>query len=146
MTTVTSETLTFTRTDAELDELFTREQEISDLGNLLGLLGWDQQVKMPHQANQVRGPQLATLQALVHERQTDKRLGELLNALEPRVQGDDYSDADRGLVRLARRHYDQATKSPAPLVREIAEATSEAWGAWEQAKPANNYALFAPHL
>jgi carboxypeptidase Taq len=146
MTTTTPETLIFTRTNAELDELFTREQEISDLGNLSGILGWDQQVKMPHQANQVRGPQLATLQALIHERQTDKRLGALLDTLAQRVQGDNYSDADRGLVRLARRSYDQSTKIPAPLVREIAEASSEAWGAWEQAKPANNYALFAPHL
>ncbi len=146
MTAATSRALTFTRTDAELNELFERSQEISDLGNLLGLLGWDQQVKMPPQANQVRGPQLATLQALLHERQTAPRIGELLDALEQRVQGDGYSDADRGLVRLTRRHYDQATKIPAALVREVAEATSEAWGAWEQAKPANDFALFAPHL
>jgi carboxypeptidase Taq len=146
MTTATPEALTFTRTDAELDELFERSQELSDLGNLLGLLGWDQQVKMPPQANQVRGPQLATLQALLHERQTSPRIGELLNALEPRVQGDSYTDADRGLVRLVRRNYDQATKIHATLVREVAEASSEAWGAWEQAKPANDFASFAPHL
>ncbi len=146
MTTATSKALTFTRTDAELNELFERMQEISDLESLLGLVGWDQQVNMPPQANQIRGPQLATLQALHHERQTAPRFGELLGLLEPRVQGDGYSDADRGLVRLVRRNYDQATKIPAALVREVAEATSEAWGAWEKAKPANDFASFAPHL
>jgi carboxypeptidase Taq len=146
MTTAASKALTFTKTDAELSELFERTQEISDLGGLLGLVGWDQQVKMPPQANRIRGPQLATLQALVHERQTAPRIGALLDALEPRVQGDGYTDADRGMVRLVRRNYDQATKIPAALVREVAEATSEAWGAWEQAKPANDFALFAPHL
>ena len=146
MTTATSKALTFTRTDAELNELFERSQEISDLGNLLGLLGWDQQVKMPPQANQVRGPQLATLQGLLHERQTAPRIGELLDALGQRVQGDGYSDADRGLVRLNRRNYDQATKIPAALVREVSEASSEAWGAWEHAKPANDFGSFAPHL
>src|ERR1051326_9542476 len=96
MTTATPEALTFTRTDTELDEFFVRNQEISDLGNLLGILGWDQQVKMPPQANQVRGPQLATMQALLHARQTDPRIGALLDTLEQRVQGPGYSDADRG--------------------------------------------------
>ncbi|HLW01516.1 MAG TPA: carboxypeptidase M32 [Ktedonobacterales bacterium] len=146
MTTAASKVLTFTQTDAEFTEFFERAQEISDLGNLLGLLGWDQQVKMPPQANQVRGPQLATLQALLHERQTHPRIGELLNVLEPRVQGDGYSDADRGLVRLMRRNYDQNTKIPAALVKEVAVATAEAWGTWEQAKPANDFASFAPYL
>ncbi|HEY7350365.1 MAG TPA: carboxypeptidase M32 [Ktedonobacterales bacterium] len=146
MTAPTSNVLTFTRTDAELNELFERTQEICDLGSLLSLVGWDQQVKMPPQANQIRGPQLATFQALLHERQTAPRIGELLDQLEQRIQGNGYTDADRGMVRLVRRNYDQATKIPAALVREIAEATSEAWGAWEQAKPANDFASFAPHL
>src|SRR5579883_472418 len=146
MTTIASHTLTFTRTDPELNELFERTQEISDLDNLLSLLGWDQQVNMPPQANQIRGPQLATLQALAHERRTAPRIGELLDIVGPRVQGEGYTDADRGLVREARRAYDQNTKIPAALVREVAETTSAAWGAWEQAKPANDFALFAPHL
>ena len=146
MPTATSHTLTFTRTDPELNELFARTQEINDLDNILALAGWDQQVKMPPQANQVRGPQLATFQALVHERRTVPRIGELLNALEPRVHSSGYTDADRGLVRQARRDYDQRTKIPTALVREVAEATSAAWGAWEKAKPANDFAAFAPHL
>ncbi len=146
MTAATSKALTFTRTDDELNELFGRAQEINDLEGLLGVLGWDQQVNMPPQANQIRGPQFATLQALLHERQTSARIGELLDLLEQRVQGDGYTDADRGLVRLVRRNYNRETKIPAALVREVAEATSEAWGAWEQAKPANDFALFAPHL
>ncbi|HLZ60582.1 MAG TPA: carboxypeptidase M32 [Ktedonosporobacter sp.] len=49
-------------------------------------------------------------------------------------------------MRLVRRDYDQSTRIPVALVREVAEVSSEAWGAWEKAKPANNYALFAPHL
>lgn len=47
MTTATSQALAFTKTDAELTELFERSQEISDLRSLADLLGWDQQVKMP---------------------------------------------------------------------------------------------------
>lgn len=146
MTTAPSQAFRFTRTDPELDELFERTQEVSDLGSLLSLVGWDQQVKMPSQANQIRGPQLATFQALLHERQTAPRIGGLLGILEQRVPGTDYSDADRGMVRLVRRTYDQATKVPVALVREVAEATSAAWGAWEHAKPANDFAAFAPHL
>ncbi|HLZ60581.1 MAG TPA: hypothetical protein VKR06_26855 [Ktedonosporobacter sp.] len=87
MTTATSQTLRFTRTDPELNELFEQTQEISDLGNVLALASWDQQVNMPPQANQVRGPQLATLQALLHERRTAPRIGELLDALAQACPG-----------------------------------------------------------
>ena len=141
-----SNVLSFTLTDAELKELFDRTQEISDLGNLARIVGWDQRVKMPPEANQVRGPQLATMHAIIHERQTAPRLGELLKVLEQRIQDERYTDADRGLVRQARRDYDQATKVPATLVKALTEAASSAWGAWEKARPANDFASFAPYL
>ncbi len=146
MAIATLQSLHFTLTDPELKELYERTQELQDLGDLLGLLGWDQQVKMPPQANQVRGPQLATLESIYHERLTAPRIGELLTLVEQRVQGTSYTDADRGLVRQTRRQYDQAVKLPAAFVRERSEASSEAWGAWEKAKPANDFASFAPYL
>jgi carboxypeptidase Taq len=144
--TTTSKPLSFTQTDAELKELFERTREIADLGGLAGIIGWDQQVKMPPEANQIRGPQFGTLQVIIQERQTAPRLGELFSILEKRVQGSGYTDADRGLVYKGRRDYDQAVKVPPELVRELVEATSVAWGAWEKAKPANDYPSFAPHL
>ncbi len=146
MATATSKTLGFTRTDPELKELLERVQEFSDLQNTLALLAWDQQVKMPHEANQVRGPQLATLQAIAHERLIVPRIGELLQTLEARVKGSSYTDTDRGLVRQTRRLYDQATKLPTAFVKELTEVTAETWGAWEKSKPANDFASFAPYL
>lgn len=146
MATATSNELRFTRTDPELNELLERVHELADLGSALALVGWDQQVNMPHEANQVRGPQQATLQTIAHERLTAPRIGELLQALEARVKGSDYTDTDRGLVRQTRRLYDQATKLPTAFVKELAEVTAETWGAWERAKPANDFASFAPHL
>ena len=146
MATATSNKLEFTRTDPELNELLERVHEIADVRDTLALLEWDQQVNMPHEANQVRGPQQATMQAIAHERLTAPRIGELLQALEARVKGSGYTDTDRGLVRQARRLYDQATKLPTAFVKELAEVTAETWGAWEKAKPANDFASFAPHL
>src|SRR5579885_1366340 len=146
MATATSKTLDFTRTDPELKELLERVQEFSDLQNTLALLAWDQQVKMPHEANQVRGPQLATLQAIAHERLIVPRIGELLQTLEARVKGSSYTDTDRGLVRQTRRLYDHATKLPTAFVKELTEVTAETWGAWEKSKPANDFASFAPYL
>jgi carboxypeptidase Taq len=141
-----SNVLAFTRADPQLQELFERMQILSDLINLGEVVGWDQRVDMPRRANQVRGPQLATLKGVIHEHQSAPRLGALLDTLESRVGRAGYTAADRGLVREARRRYNQATKIPAPLVQKLAEAEASAWGAWERAKPGNDFASFAPYL
>lgn len=146
MASAPTSTPVFTSTDLELNELLEMSREISDLESIYNLVEWDQQVMMPPRANRLRGQQIAAVLTLLHERKAAPRLGVLLDILEPRVQGGNYSDADRGLVRVLRRNYDQHSKLSVALVKQVAEASAQAWGAWEQAKPANNFAALAPHL
>src|SRR5579884_3865510 len=86
--------LTFTTSNAQIQELLTLTQEISDLSALASLAAWDQETQLPEGASQVRGQQFATIEGLVHQRIVNPRIGELVNALVDTVQQPDYSDAD----------------------------------------------------
>ena len=66
-----------------LAELKRRLAEIDDLERTQLLLQWDTEVWMPPAGESSRGAQLETLETIVHERQIDDRLGELLDEVEP---------------------------------------------------------------
>jgi carboxypeptidase Taq len=136
----------FNERDSHIQELLTRMREIQDLRALTALASWDQNTAMPDGAAEVRGAQLATIQGTIHTRWTDRRLGELLGELEGAISGPDYGDADRGLVRQARREYDHATKLPKELVEEMARVEAGAFDAWRKARERSDFALFAPWL
>ena len=136
----------FTRSDAHIQALLERMHAISDLGALAALAEWDQQTALPEGAGEVRGHQLATILGALHERWTDAQLGRLLDELEKVVGQSSYTDADRGLVRVARREYTQATKLPRSLVEEMARVAAGSFEAWRRAREQNDFASFAPWL
>ena len=165
-TKTTSDPITFTTSDERIAELLETLREIADLGALGSLAGWDQETAMPPGAAEVRGSQLAALEGLIHERAVAQRLGvligELTEAMAPPISATAsagasspasaeadataYTDADRGLVRHARRDYERATKLPKGLVQEIAKAQATSFDAWRKARANNDFASFAPSL
>src|SRR5258707_233325 len=90
-------------------ELADRMAELKDLSSVIGLLSWDQETVMPAKATASRAEQLATLQAIQHERLTAPRLGELLAT----VEGDASLDAvQKASVRNLTFERDRAIKLP----------------------------------
>ena len=142
------ETIAFTMETPGLTEVFERTRELADLGSVRALVSWDQQTQMAMGANIVRGPQMATLSAVIHERWAAPSLGKAIAKAEKELtaEPDRFSDADRALVRDARREHDEATKLPDQLVRDYSSAVSDAWGAWIKAKQAKDFSLFADPL
>jgi len=70
----------------KLNELKARIGEVSDLGSVAGLLGWDQQVNMPAGGAEARGRHMATLGKIMQEKFTSDEVGRLLEApVEPRL-------------------------------------------------------------
>src|SRR5579871_4060406 len=132
--------------DESLQELLRLIQRIDDVKAFGDLAEWDMNTQMPDGAGSIRGNQMASMQGVLHEFRTDPRIGELLNTLEPRIGQPRYSDADRGLVRIARRMYDQATKLPRELVEEMARVGASSFDAWRRARERNDFASFAPWL
>ena len=142
----TASALDFTRDDPRMADLLDRMHEIADLGALVALAAWDQNTALPNGAGEVRGQQLATAQGILHDRWTDPRLGSLLGELAEAVEEGTFSDADRGLVREAKRQYDHATKLPKGLVEEMARNEAGSFEAWRSARERSDFASFAPWL
>ena len=131
---------------SELETLKTHLARIADLDAAADVLEWDQETYMPDGAAEARAHQIATLRKLSHELFTSDEVGGLLDALAPEVEGlDAHADAP-SLVRVTRRDYDKATKVPATLVAEMAEAVALGKQAWKAAREADAFATFAPHL
>jgi carboxypeptidase Taq len=134
----------FTRGNGQISELLDRMHEIADLSALGALAEWDQNTDMPEGAGEIRGDQMATLQGVLHERWHAERLGHLLDTLESASAN--LTDADKGLIREARRGYDRATKLPRTLVEELARVQAASFESWRRARTNNDFASFAPWL
>ncbi|WP_277553960.1 carboxypeptidase M32 [Halobaculum limi] len=124
------------------DDLVERFERINGVQGAAGVLGWDQQVMMPEGGTPARSKQLSVLSSVSHEMLTDEETADLLDACEDL----DLDDEQEALVREARREYERAASVPTDLVEEISETSTEALGAWEQARAEDDFEQFAPYL
>jgi len=132
--------------ESDLSRLKIVLAEITDLYNVAGLLGWDQQTCMPPGGAEQRGYQLSTLKTLAHVRFTSLEVGQLLDAAEPMLDTLDPSSDDACLIRVTRRRYEKRIKVPPTLVSEMAQASAAAHQAWEKARLDSDFWQFLPHL
>ncbi|MCZ7583598.1 MAG: hypothetical protein M5R36_09855 [Deltaproteobacteria bacterium] len=124
------------------DALVADTKEISDLGNIAGLLSWDQETFMPPKGLQAKARQLALMSGIVHRRQTDARRGEWIARL-----ADAESDLDspaRATLRETKRSYDRLTKLPAELVEEETRTCSLAHDEWIKARKQKRFRALSP--
>jgi len=128
---------------AELCSLLYQSATVSAVSQLLG---WDQETYMPPAAAANRAEQQATMAALVHERKTSPRVGELLAACESDSALTKSGTESAANLREIRRDYDLATKLPADLVADLARTGSQAQEAWKHAREKSDFAAFAPWL
>src|SRR5262249_46338501 len=126
--------------------LTARYKEASVLGSCAELLGWDEQTYMPRHGSAHRGEQMALLARLRHEWLTAPEVGELLGEVEGTSVVRDADSAEAVNVREIRRAYDRAVKIPKSLVEELARVTTAAQQAWRDARKADDFAAFRPHL
>lgn len=131
--------------DSPYNELQRHLRETATLSSAAAVLGWDQETYMPEKAAALRGEQMAALSALVHERRTSARVGELIAACQEdaALVADEEAAAN---LRALRHDFDRATRLPTPLVRSFAQTTSRAMHEWRAAREAGDFGHFAPWL
>jgi carboxypeptidase Taq len=130
----------------QLAELKRRLLEISDLEAAGAVLNWDQSTYMPRGGAAARARQGATLSKIAHEKSVDLSLGRLLDKLEPHAAESPYDSDEASLIRIARRNFEKAIKTPSEYVARASAHGSAAYDAWTHARPTNDFAAMAPFL
>lgn len=120
-----------------------RMNEQSDLGGVMGLLGWDEQTMCPPGGRGARAHHGATIAAIAHQRLVDPAYGE---AIEAAAALPDLTVAQQAMVREARRSRDKATKLPEAFVRAMAQQRSTTNQAWEHARETKRFEDYRPAL
>ena len=124
-------------------ELMSRMKEIETVGQIQGLLGWDQEVMMPPKAAPLRAEQLAWLSTTSHSMMVDDKMGEVLAAAE--AEGSD-DEVAAGNLRLIRDAYDKATKKPTDFGERMARHKSKSIISWTKAREENDFSIFRDDL
>jgi carboxypeptidase Taq len=133
---------------SQFEALKAHATETGYLLSSAALLEWDQQTKLPPAGGGYRSEQIAHLAKLIHERETDPKLGQLLDELSelPEVSSGDPSSDMATTVRELKRKYDRQVKVPGDLVQAIARASSSGQQVWVSARQANDFSVFESAL
>ena len=65
------------------DDLLAFQRQTEALSSVAERLGWDQETVMPRGATEQRAEETAAMEAVLHERRTDPRIGEWLDQAVP---------------------------------------------------------------
>lgn len=123
-----------------MTDLLAFQRQTEALSSVAERLGWDQETVMPRGAAEQRAEEMGAMEEMLHERQTDPRLGEWLDRAEPQTE------AERRAVALIARDYARRGRIPARLASELARLTSLAQGIWAEARAKDAPEDFLPTL
>lgn len=120
-------------------QLVERFTQISAIRGASSMLGWDAETMMPDGSAGVRGEQLAALAEVAHEKITDPRLGDWIEA----AKQEDLQGWDAANLREIERTYHHANALPNKLVSALTKATTHCTHVWQAARPKDDFASFA---
>ena len=126
--------------------LVDQARQIALLSSIEALLGWDERTKLPAAAGPYRAEQMTYLAGLVHQRQTDPRIGQWLDELSDSPLADDPHSKTGATIRWLRRQYEKKIRLPQLLVEELTRTSVLGQQAWQIARKQNEFAGFAPLL
>jgi len=129
-----------------LTELKDRLGKLTDLRRIASVLLWDMTVWMPPGGGPSRAAQLATIEAIIHEREVDERLGELLEELEPYAESLPADSDDACLIQVAKRDWTKARRVPVELATDLVRTAAQSYEIWVNAREESDFASFRPWL
>lgn len=130
-----------TSTTRKLGEKY---KEISLLGNVQALLGWDLNVNLPPKASNSRAQQSAYITSLTADRWLNPEFRTLFEKASSETKK--LSPLEKAMLRNIGWSGKYYWKVPKELVVEFSETTSEAFMAWHKAKTEDKFSLFSDYL
>ncbi len=101
---------------------------------------------MPPGGAPTRAAQLATIEQIAHELETDDRLGELFEELGPYAESLPHDSDDASLIRVAHRDWSRARRVPTELAMNLVETAANAYDVWVRSRESSDFASFRPWL
>lgn len=129
-----------------LDFIYKEQKELSTLGGVAALLGWDQLTYMPLCGATERSEQSAYISRISHDKIISD---EFWNHVKILIKPENFSilpDNDKAVAARLERDLEKARKIPSSFVEKMSKTTSLAYQAWEEARKKNNFIVFASHL
>ena len=123
-----------------MNDLLAFQRQTEALSSISERLGWDQETVMPRGAAEQRAEEMGAIESVLHERRTDPRIGEWLEAAKPRTE------AESRAVELIARDFNRSNRVPARLAAELARLTSLSQGIWAEARANEDPEEFLPTL
>lgn len=131
---------------AIFEQLCTHVKQTALLESANELLAWDERTKLPAEAGHFRADQMTYISGLIHQRQTDPQLGDWLGQLaDDKLAADPHSDTGT-TIRQLKRSYEKLVKVPQKLVEEMTRAAILGQQAWVEARKADDFKAFEPHV
>jgi carboxypeptidase Taq len=128
------------------DQVCQYSRQTALLGSIEATLGWDERTMMPRAGAEHRAEQMTLLAGMIHQRQTDPRLGRWLAELaDSPLAADKHSDTG-ATIRQWKRWYDKKVKLPRTLVEELTRTAVLGQSVWQEARQNNDFAAFRPLL
>jgi carboxypeptidase Taq len=118
-------------------------QDIADIDNILGVLGWDQEVNMPTDGAAFRAQQIATLSGYLHQMSTSK---DYIDTVEKLKSAEDLDFKEKRNIAESYRLLEKNRKLSREFIEKQSRTHSEAYQDWIKARQENNFAYFAPKL
>lgn len=117
-----------------------RIRELRDLDAVVALMDWDEETYLPPGSHERRGQQMGTVETIAHDLLVDDALGDLIEEVSELTRDDPLRQAELAELKRERRI---ELAVPHDLVGALAEARSLALAAWEEARTAGDFGLFA---
>ena len=120
------------------------DQTMYAYGHAMGCLVHDAGTAAPKNSTEGRGKTMEVLSRVTYDLSADPKNGELLSYLEAHAEELDAVTNRR--VEVMRKGYDQMNRIPADEYVAYSVLLNDAQAAWEKAKNASDFEIFAPYL
>jgi len=129
-----------------LNFIYKEQKELSTLGGISALLGWDQMTYMPTMGAEERSEQSAIISKLAHERIISDKFWNHIENLSKPIHFEKLTKKDKIVVNRLKKDVEKARKVPIDFVERLSKVTTLAYPAWQEARKKSKYTIFSPHL
>ncbi|MGI4776276.1 MAG: carboxypeptidase M32 [Janthinobacterium lividum] len=126
------------------DLLEKRYDQINNLNNILGIIGWDYSTSMPPLSAATRQDEIATLSGLVHNMTISQEIKDLISSAE--VDESELTQWQKSNLREIKRSFAHASSISCDLQQRYSKASNESEFIWREAKQKNDYDSLKPYL